>query len=153
MVLQELGQQLSNALQKLNKVTVVDDSTLKTVLKDISRALVQADISIQNVRTIRDNIMKNVQLQEQAAGMNKQKIIQDAVFHELVAMLDPGVEPYRLKRGKCNVVMFVGLQGERKDYDHRKVCPPLQPPRLENVHGLRRHLSSWRLRPAQAERH
>lgn len=33
-----------------------------------------------------------------------------AVFDELVALVDPGVEPYKPKKGQTNVIMAVGLQ-------------------------------------------
>ena len=36
------------------------------------------------------------------------------VIKELYNLLDPGVAPYVPKRGKCNVIMFVGLQGSGK---------------------------------------
>lgn len=29
-------------------------------------------------------------------------------------LLDPGTAPYQPKKGKCNVIMFVGLQGSGK---------------------------------------
>ena len=29
-------------------------------------------------------------------------------------MIDPGVKPYQPKRGKANIIMFVGLQGSGK---------------------------------------
>ena len=36
-----------------------------------------------------------------------------AVFDELVALVDPGVEPYKPKKGQSNVIMAVGLQACR----------------------------------------
>ena len=33
-----------------------------------------------------------------------------AVFDELVSLVDPGVEPYKPKKGQSNVIMAVGLQ-------------------------------------------
>lgn len=33
-----------------------------------------------------------------------------AVFDELVALVDPGVEPYKPKKGQPNIIMAVGLQ-------------------------------------------
>ena len=41
-------------------------------------------------------------------------MIQQAVFKELVKLVDPGVKPYQPKKGKSNVIMFVGLQGSGK---------------------------------------
>ena len=33
-----------------------------------------------------------------------------AVFDELVALVDPGTEPYKPTKGKVNVLMAVGIQ-------------------------------------------
>ena len=112
MVLAELGTKISGALRNMSNVTVFDDEVLDTCLKDIATALLQADINIKLVKRLRDNVKKAVHLEDMAAGLNKRKIIEKAVFSELCSMLDPGTEPYQLKKGKSNVVMFVGLQGK-----------------------------------------
>ena len=36
--------------------------------------------------------------------------IVQAIFDELVQLVDPGVEPYKPKKGQPNVIMAVGLQ-------------------------------------------
>ena len=36
------------------------------------------------------------------------------VIKEMYKLLDPGTAPYQPKKGKCNVIMFVGLQGSGK---------------------------------------
>ena len=114
MVLAELGKKISSALRGLNNKTTVDEATLKKLLSEIGRALFEADVSIQIVKEIRDNIKNIVSLEELAVGTNKQKMIQEAVFRELVRMINPEKTAYQPKRGKCNVVMFVGLQGSGK---------------------------------------
>ena len=46
---------------------------------------------------------------------NIQKLVQKAVMEELTTLLTPEkVKPYRMKRGKPNVILFVGLQGAGK---------------------------------------
>ena len=114
MVLGELGSSITAAIRKLNNATVVDEAMLKAVLNDVTRALMAADVEFTLVRQIQTNIKKIVDLEALAAGHNKGKIIQDAIYRELVNMLDPGREPFKLRRGKPNVVMFVGLQGAGK---------------------------------------
>lgn len=47
-------------------------------------------------------------------GINKRKVLQNAVFNGIKKMLDPGVKPFYPTKGKPNVVMFVGLQGSGK---------------------------------------
>ena len=55
-----------------------------------------------------------MKLDELASGINKRRAIQRAVFDNLVQLLSPAKEPYRPKKGRSNVVMFVGLQGSGK---------------------------------------
>lgn len=40
---------------------------------------------------------------------------------ELTRLVDPGVEPWKPKKGKANVIMFVGLQGSGKTTTCTKV--------------------------------
>lgn len=41
---------------------------------------------------------------------NKMRAIEAAVFEELCRLLDPGVVPFKPKKKRSNVIMFVGLQ-------------------------------------------
>ena len=49
-----------------------------------------------------------------AAGLNKRRMIQHAVFQELCKLVDPGVKTWQPQKGKPNVIMFIGLQGNGK---------------------------------------
>merc|ERR1712093_101552 len=77
-------------------------------------ALMQADVEVKIVKELKDNIKNRVNLEMMAAGYNKKRIVQAAVFEELVEMLTPDAKPFTPKKGKSNVIMFVGLQGSGK---------------------------------------
>lgn len=114
MVLNELGTRLTAALRKLNASTIVDDEVVAALLSDISRSLLESDVNVRIVGTLRNTIKSRLNLEEQAPGTNKRKLVQRVVMEELVRMLDPGTVPYQMKKGKPNVIMFVGLQGAGK---------------------------------------
>lgn len=99
MVLESLGAQISQSLAGLSQVSVIDEEVLDKVLKDIARALLTADVNFRIVGQMRDNIRKRVNVDKLAAGMNKEKIIHQAVNDELVAILDCGVEEDKGPRG------------------------------------------------------
>lgn len=84
------------------------------MLKEIAVALMQADVDVKIVKQLRENIKSRINLEMMAAGYNKKRIVQAAVFEELVDMLTPDAKPFAPKKGKQNVVMFVGLQGSGK---------------------------------------
>ena len=96
---------------------MVDEEVMDACLKEVTKALLQADVNVQYVVQMKKNIVKAVNIQELAAGLNARKLLEKAVFTELCAMLEGGrlkEEPkkkYAPTKGKPNVVMFVGLQG------------------------------------------
>jgi signal recognition particle subunit SRP54 len=115
MVLAELGQKITQALKKLNQATVIDEAVLADIMKDICNALMSADINLQQVLRLRENVKNQVKLmQTNSSVANLRRIIQRAVVNELSNMLDPGREPYEPKKGQPNIIMFVGLQGSGK---------------------------------------
>ncbi|ONK81618.1 uncharacterized protein A4U43_C01F31160 [Asparagus officinalis] len=114
MVLGQLGGSISRALQQMSNATIIDEKVLSDCLNEISRALLQSDVQFKMVRDMQTNIKRIVNLDDLAAGHNKRRIIQKAVFDELCKMLDAGKPSFTPKKGKTSVVMFVGLQGSGK---------------------------------------
>ncbi|XP_004301434.1 PREDICTED: signal recognition particle 54 kDa protein 2-like [Fragaria vesca subsp. vesca] len=114
MVLAELGGSISLALQQMSNATVIDEKVLNECLNEITRALLQSDVQFKLVRDMQTNIKKIVNLEHLAAGHNKRRIIQNAIFNELCKMLDPGKPSFTPNKGNPSVVMFVGLQGSGK---------------------------------------
>ena len=113
MVLLELGQKITGALSKLGKSTVIDDDTFKSCLNEIGLALLQADVNIKYVKTLKDNIQMQFKM-SQESGANLEKIVHKAVQEELTRMLEVDRKPFTPVKGKPNIVMFVGLQGSGK---------------------------------------
>lgn len=87
---------------------------LNAMLKEICAALLEADVNIRLVKKLRENVRSVIDFEEMAGGLNKRRMIQSAVFKELVKLVDPGVKPYQPVKGRPNVIMFVGLQGSGK---------------------------------------
>jgi len=58
--------------------------------------------------------MNELSDQDKNANANLKKFILKLVVDELTVMLGSNNEPYKMVRGKPNVVMFVGLQGSGK---------------------------------------
>mmetsp|Transcript_2151 Transcript_2151/g.2466 ORF Transcript_2151/g.2466 Transcript_2151/m.2466 type:complete len:515 (+) Transcript_2151:132-1676(+) len=115
MVLEDLSSNIIKALNKLNQSTVINEEILDSILKDIARALLLADVNARLVSQLRKNVKHTCNVEDlQVAGTNKTKRIRKAVFDELVRMLQPDKKAFVPKKGQCNVFMFVGLQGSGK---------------------------------------
>jgi len=124
MVLAELGGKLRNSLKKLQLASSIDEELITNLLSDVSRALIESDVNVQTVGSVRNNIkataMEYVESKAAATDLANQveglrRTIQRSLIQELVRILSPsGKMPYRMKRNKPNIILFVGLQGAGK---------------------------------------
>lgn len=57
---------------------------LNAMLKEICTALLEADVNIRLVKKLRENVRSVIDFDEMAGGLNKRRMIQSAVFKELV---------------------------------------------------------------------
>ena len=85
MVLTELGNKLTSALRELSKKRTIDDDALKAVLKQVCGALLESDVNVGVVATMRRNVMSRVDLENASRGTDKGRLIKKAVFDELVS--------------------------------------------------------------------
>ena len=99
----------------MHLIVAVSVQVLDACLKEITTALLQADVNVKLVMNLRTNVKTRANNADKGAGLNKRKIIEKAVVDELSSMLSSGSatdekQLVDLKKGKPNVVMFVGLQ-------------------------------------------
>ncbi|KAK9426612.1 hypothetical protein SUNI508_00139 [Seiridium unicorne] len=114
MVLQDLGRRISTALHDVTRAPNLDEKAFKAMLNEISHALLEADVNVRLVSKLTTSIKNQVNFKDLPSAVNKKRLIQKAVFDELVKLVDPHAEPFKPKKGKSNVIMFVGLQGAGK---------------------------------------
>jgi len=114
MVLSDLGRRINAAVSDLTRSQNLDEKAFDGMVKEICNALMEADVNIKLVASLRKSIKNTVNFKDIAPGVNKKRLIQKAVFDELVKLVDPHAEPFKPKKGKSNVIMFVGLQGAGK---------------------------------------
>ncbi|KAJ3373051.1 Signal recognition particle [Allomyces arbusculus] len=123
MVLNDLGRKINSALASLAHKPAIDAEALDAMLKDLCRALLEADVNVKLVGALRTNIKNLVNLDELASApvASQRRLVQRAVFDELVRLVDPNVgtagtpsDRWQPVKGKPNVIMFVGLQGSGK---------------------------------------
>ena len=134
---------------------MVDEEIMEACLKEVTKALTAADVNIAYVVQMKKNIVKSVNISELAAGLNAKKLLEKAVFREICRMLEGGEletkEKYAPKKGKPNVVMFVGLQ-VRQDDDVYQVRVPLPAEGVQASAGVRGYVPRGRVRSAETER-
>ena len=113
MVLQELGKKIKEALDKLNKKDEIDQKIFNEMLNSLSLALIKSDVNLKMVKELQNKVRSQFNEMEGEMG-NKKLMIQKSVLKALQEMLTSKKHPYKMEKGKSNIIMFVGLQGSGK---------------------------------------
>ena len=84
---------------------------INELLTEIASALLQSDVNIHYINTLRNAVKNQVTLQigGDMCGANLRKLITKIVVDELTNMLSSKNKAPEFIRGKQHVVMFVGL--------------------------------------------
>jgi len=110
MVLDNLGDSLKKTIKKIANAVHVDAKLVKEVVRDIQRALLQADVNVKLVVELSKKIEKRSLEEKPPAGMSNREHVIHIVYDELVNILGESRElPI-----KKQIIMMVGLYGMGK---------------------------------------
>jgi len=114
MVLEKLGTSLKNTLAKITSAMFVDEKLVNELVKDIQKALLQADVNVKLVFDLTTRIKERALKEETPGAVSKKEWLVKIVYDELARFL--GEEEYQLELGKKKPVkiMLVGLFGNGK---------------------------------------
>ena len=113
MVLEKLSTSLKDTLKKIANSMFVDDKLLNELVKDIQRALLQADVNVKLVFDLTTNIKERIKKEETPKGLTKKEFLINIVYEELVNFL--GKEQSKIEiTSKPFKIMLVGLFGSGK---------------------------------------
>ncbi|MEM2263000.1 MAG: signal recognition particle protein Srp54 [Candidatus Bathyarchaeia archaeon] len=114
MALERLGASLHEALKKLFRAAVVDEVTVKELVRDVQRALLQADVNVQLVLDISRRIEARALKEKVPPGISRREHVIKVVYEELTRFLGEKPVPFKVEPGKRKVLMLVGIQGSGK---------------------------------------
>jgi signal recognition particle subunit SRP54 len=113
MVLDKLSSSLKNTLKKIAGAVFVDEKLINELIKDIQRALLQADVNVKLVFELTKKIKDRAVKEETPGGLTKKEYLINIVYEELVAFL--GKEGHKIEpTQKPFKIMMVGLFGSGK---------------------------------------
>lgn len=110
MVLDALGSALRNALRKIAGASHVDPALVKDVVRDIQRALLQADVNVQLTLSITKEVERRALAEKPPAGMSPREHVIRIIYEELVKVLGKPRE-FALRPQR---ILMVGLYGQGK---------------------------------------
>ncbi|MBU0461559.1 MAG: signal recognition particle protein Srp54 [Nanoarchaeota archaeon] len=113
MVLQKLGDSLKNTLQKISSAMFVDETLINELVRDIQRALLQADVNVKMVFDLTNKIKNRIKNEECPPGLTKKEFLIKIVFEELVNFVGEKEAKIEITK-KPTKLMLVGLFGNGK---------------------------------------
>jgi len=114
MALERLGSSLYDALKKVFRASVVDEATVKELVRDIQRALLQADVNVKLVLDISKRIEERALKENVPPGISRREHVIKVVYEELTRFVGEKQVPVKIEPGKKKVIMLVGIQGSGK---------------------------------------
>jgi len=126
MALERLGSSLHEALKKLFRVAIVDEAVVKELVRDLQRALLQADVNVQLVLDISRRIEERALKEKVPPGVSRKEHIIKVVYDELTRFLGEKPVPLGVEPGKRKIIMLVGIQGSGKTTASVKISRYLQ---------------------------
>lgn len=120
-MLGSLGENLTNTMKKLVGMSVIDKKTVKEVVKEIQRALIQSDVNIALVLDLSKKIEKRALDEKPPKGITPREHVITIIYEEMVNLLgseavglDINQKPYK--------ILLLGLQGSGKTTTIGKMC-------------------------------
>jgi signal recognition particle subunit SRP54 len=114
MALERLGSSLYEALRKVFRAPVVDEETVKELVRDIQRILLQADVNVKLVVEISKRIEDKALKEKVPPGVSRREHVIKVVYEELTRFLGEKPVPLKAEPGKRKILMLVGIQGSGK---------------------------------------
>ena len=114
MVLENLGASLKNTLQKIAKSIFVDEKLINELIKDIQKALLQADVNVKLVFDLSKSIKERALKEETPGALTKKEHLVHIVYEELVKFLGGDKSELNIADKKPDKIMMVGLFGSGK---------------------------------------
>jgi signal recognition particle subunit SRP54 len=92
----------------LSKAPTIDEKVVDGCMSEIAMALLQSDVNVKYVAKLRESVKMQFKMNEDSS-VNHQKLIQKTVVEGLTHLIESDRKPFAPKKGKSNIVMFVGL--------------------------------------------
>ncbi len=114
MVLERLGSSLYEVLRKVFRAPMVDEETVRELVRGIQRALLQGDVNVKLVLEVSKRIEDRALKEKVPPGVSRREHLIKVVYEELTRFLGEKPASLRLKSGGRNLLMLVGIQGSGK---------------------------------------
>ncbi len=120
-----LADRLQNIIQNTARQKELTQDNMKEALREIRRALLEADVNLRVVKAFISNIKDKAEGEEIIKGVNPAQQLVKIVNDELVNILGQNEAPLNLEN-KSTTIMMLGLQGSGKTTSSAKLAVKLK---------------------------
>ena len=106
----DLSEKLRNLMGKISSLVSFSDKEIEEIVKDLQRTLLQADVDVDLVFELSENIRKKAK-KEPEAGVSKKEYVTKLIYNELVEILGGEEEAVNLEP---HSILLLGLFGSGK---------------------------------------
>ncbi len=110
MVLDSLGKSLRSVLQKIARGSTVDEALLAEVVRDIQRALLQADVNVQLALDLTQRVRRRATEEKPPAGASLRDFLVRIIYEEIRGILGKD-RPFDVRPKR---ILLAGLFGQGK---------------------------------------
>ncbi|MBX9591368.1 MAG: signal recognition particle protein [Hyphomonadaceae bacterium] len=119
---QSLSDRLSGVLDKLTRRGSLTDSDVSEAMREVRRALLEADVALEVVRDFTEKVKAKAIGQNVVKSVTPGQMVVKIVHDELVAMLGAEAQPIDLAAQPPVAILMVGLQGSGKTTTTAKIA-------------------------------
>ncbi len=112
-MLEKLGNALKKTLDKVANAVFLDKDMVDGIVRDLQRAMLEADVNVQLVAQITKKI-RQAALDERIKGVEKKEHIIKLLHDEILALLGGEKKELTFEKGKKQRIMLLGLYGAGK---------------------------------------
>ncbi|MCM1265812.1 MAG: signal recognition particle protein [Candidatus Gastranaerophilales bacterium] len=122
---ESLADRLQNIIQDTTRIKELTQDNMKEALREIRRALLEADVNLRVVKSFISNIKDKAEGEDIIKGVNPTQQLVKIVNDELVNILGKEEVPLNLDN-KLSLIMMLGLQGSGKTTSSAKLAVKLK---------------------------
>jgi signal recognition particle subunit SRP54 len=118
---QSLADRLSGVLDKLTRRGALSDSDVAEAMREVRRALLEADVALDVVKDFTEAVKAKAVGQEVVKSISPGQMVVKIVHDELVRVLGSDAEPIDLRAPPPVAILMAGLQGSGKTTTTAKI--------------------------------
>ena len=108
---ESLSDRLSSVFTRLTGRGALSEADVNDAMREVRRALLEADVSLDVVRSFTDKVRAKAIGQAVLKSVTPGQLVVKIVHDELVAMLGSDAQPINLNAAPPVAILMVGLQG------------------------------------------